>query len=64
MNSFALSFQKIDRTTFATVGGKGVNLDELSRIEGIQVPEGFCITTDAYKKITEATPELNSLLMT
>jgi rifampicin phosphotransferase len=40
-------------------GGKGANLGELSRIEGIQVPDGFCITTEAYKKITG---KLSSLL--
>jgi phosphoenolpyruvate synthase/pyruvate phosphate dikinase len=44
------------------VGGKGANLGELSRIKGIQVPEGFCVTTEAYKKITENNQELNSLL--
>jgi rifampicin phosphotransferase len=44
------------------VGGKGANLGELSRIKGIQVPEGFCVTTEAYKKITENNQELSSLL--
>ena len=44
------------------VGGKGANLGELSRIKGIRVPEGFCVTTEAYKKITENNQELNSLL--
>jgi pyruvate,water dikinase len=44
------------------VGGKGTNLGELSRIKGIRVPEGFCVTTEAYKKITENNQELNSLL--
>jgi pyruvate,water dikinase len=43
-------------------GGKGANLGELSRIKGIRVPEGFCVTTDAYKIITENNQELNSLL--
>lgn len=40
-------------------GGKGANLGELSGISGIQVPDGFCVTTEAYKKITG---QLNSLL--
>ena len=30
------------------VGGKGAHLAELSRIEGIRVPAGFCVTTDAF----------------
>ena len=44
------------------VGGKGANLGELSRIKGIQVPDGFCITTEAYKKITGNHQQLNGLL--
>jgi rifampicin phosphotransferase len=44
------------------VGGKGANLGELSSVEGVRVPEGFCVTTAAYKKITENNQELNSLL--
>ena len=39
--------KEIDRTMLALVGGKGANLGELSRIEGIRVPEGFCVTTEA-----------------
>lgn len=62
MNSYVLSFQEIDKTKLAMVGGKGANLGELSKVEGIQVPEGFCVTTEAYKKITENNKELNGLL--
>jgi phosphoenolpyruvate synthase/pyruvate phosphate dikinase len=62
MRTYVLSFQQIDRTTLMTVGGKGANLGELSTIAEILVPEGFCVTTEAYKKITENNPELNSLL--
>src|SRR6266581_3188072 len=62
MNTYVLCFQEIDRTKFMVVGGKVANLGELSRIKGIRVPEGFCVTTEAYKKITENNQELNSLL--
>jgi phosphoenolpyruvate synthase/pyruvate phosphate dikinase len=62
MNSYILRFQEIDRSKLAVVGGKGANLGELSGIEGIQVPVGFCITTEAYKKTTEANKEFNTLL--
>jgi rifampicin phosphotransferase len=62
MVAHILSFRGIDKTKLAMVGGKGANLGELSRIKGIRVPEGFCITTEAYKKITENNQELNSLL--
>ncbi len=62
MNSYVLGFQEIDKTRLPIVGGKGANLGELSKIEGIRVPEGFCVTTEAYKKTIEQTPELPELL--
>ena len=43
------------------VGGKGLNLGELSRIDGIRVPDGFCVTTEAYKKSIEKNAELEVL---
>jgi phosphoenolpyruvate synthase/pyruvate phosphate dikinase len=62
MNSYVLRFKEIDKTKLAMVGGKGANLGELSRIERIQVPEGFCVTTEAYKEIIGNNEEFNSLL--
>ncbi|MRG47305.1 phosphoenolpyruvate synthase [Chitinophaga sp. SYP-B3965] len=62
MNTYVLRFQEIDRSKFMAAGGKGANLGELSRIREIQVPEGFCVTTEAYKRITENDQELNHLL--
>jgi pyruvate,water dikinase len=62
MNSYVLGFQEIDKTKLAMVGGKGANLGELSRIEGIQVPEGFCVTTEVYKEIIGNNKDFNSLL--
>jgi len=62
MNSYVLGFQEIDKTKLAMVGGKGANLGELSGLKGIQVPEGFCVTTEAYKEIIENNEEFNSLL--
>ena len=35
---YVLGLEEIDRTQVALVGGKGANLGELSRIEGIRVP--------------------------
>jgi len=57
-----LPFQEINRSKLMLAGGKGANLGELSRIKAIQVPDGFCITTEAYKKVTENNQELNHLL--
>jgi phosphoenolpyruvate synthase/pyruvate phosphate dikinase len=51
MNSCVLDFQDIDHTELMVVGGKGANLGELSKIEGTRVPEGFCVSTEAFKRI-------------
>ena len=51
MSRFVLTFHEIDQTQLAVVGGKGAHLGELSRIEGIRVPAGFCVTTDAYSQV-------------
>lgn len=62
MSSYVLDFKEIDKTRLNTVGGKGANLGELSRIRGIRVPDGFCVTTAAYKEIIEPNPEFKALL--
>ncbi|PFI38181.1 phosphoenolpyruvate synthase [Bacillus cereus] len=62
MSSFALDFQEIGKTQLSLVGGKGLNLGKLSNIQGIQVPEGFCITTVGYEKAIEQNEELHTLL--
>jgi pyruvate,water dikinase len=61
-NTYLLDFQEIDKTYLALVGGKGANLGELSGMEGIQVPEGFCVTTEAYKQLTGNNPVFDRLL--
>jgi phosphoenolpyruvate synthase/pyruvate phosphate dikinase len=48
MSAYILGFQEIDKTKLAMVGGKGANMGELSRIEGVQVPEGFCVISRLY----------------
>jgi rifampicin phosphotransferase len=60
--TYTLGFREIDETRVAMVGGKGANLGELSRIDGISVPDGFCVTTEAYKNTIEQTPKVNALL--
>src|SRR5919199_6671898 len=62
MSSYVLGFQDIDKTKIMVVGGKGANLGELSRIEGIRVPDGFCISTEAFKRIIGETSSINELL--
>ncbi|MDF2890804.1 MAG: phosphoenolpyruvate synthase [Clostridia bacterium] len=62
MSSFVLGFQDIDKTKLMVVGGKGANLGELSKIEGIRVPDGFCISTEAFKRIIGEMSPINELL--
>lgn len=62
MNKFLLSLDEIDKTMLTTVGGKGANLGELSKIPGLRVPSGFCITTDGYKKATETLNGMEELI--
>src|SRR5689334_15002115 len=62
MSTYVLGFQDIDKTKIMVVGGKGANLGELSRIEGICVPDGFCISTEAFQRIIGATSSIDELL--
>lgn len=62
MTSYILTLNEIGKTDHMEVGGKGVNLGELSRIEGIRVPDGFCVTTKAYSKSIENNAELEVLI--
>src|SRR5207245_1734103 len=62
MDSYVLGFQEIDQTQVAIVGGKGAHLGELSRIEGIRVPAGFCVTTDAFQRIMAEAPSIDDRL--
>ncbi len=62
MGRYVLEFQEIDQTKIAAVGGKGANLGVLSRIEGIRVPAGFCVTTDAFRRIMAEASSLDDRL--
>jgi pyruvate,water dikinase len=62
MGNYVLGFQEIDQTQVAVVGGKGAHLGELSRIEGIRVPAGFCVTTDAFRQVMAAAPSIDDRL--
>ena len=62
MTSYLLGFRDIDQTMLKEVGGKGASLGELSRIEGISVPDGFCISTEAYKRTVREAASIDELL--
>src|SRR3954454_3881003 len=57
-----LGLEDIDGTQLAIAGGKGANLGELARIEGIRVPPGFCVTTDAFRRIMADAPSIDDRL--
>src|SRR5216110_2439164 len=62
MRPYVLGFEDIDQAAVAIVGGKGAHLGELSRIEGIRVPAGFCVTTDAFQRIMAEAPSIDDRL--
>jgi rifampicin phosphotransferase len=62
MKPYVLEFREIDKTQLLLVGGKGANLGELSKIHGIEVPEGFCVTTAGYQKVIEQNETFQALL--
>jgi rifampicin phosphotransferase len=59
---YVLGLEEIDKTQVALAGGKGAHLGELSRIEGIRVPAGFCVTTDAFRRIMTTAPWIDASL--
>jgi pyruvate,water dikinase len=59
---YVLGLDEIDKTQVALVGGKAAHLGELSRIEGIRVPAGFCVTTDAFRNVIADTPSIKDQL--
>ncbi|OAB40467.1 phosphoenolpyruvate synthase [Paenibacillus antarcticus] len=62
MSTLVLGFQEVEKTQLLLVGGKGLNLGVLSKIEGIQVPEGFCVTTVGFQKALEQKETYHALL--
>ena len=59
---YVLGLEEIGKTQVALAGGKAANLGELSRIEGIRVPAGFCVTTDAFRRIMTTAPWIDDQL--
>src|SRR5271170_6937903 len=62
MTNDVVAFQEIDEMQVAVVGGKGAHLGALSRIDGIRVPAGFCVTTDAFRRILAEAPSIDDRL--
>ncbi|TMF22185.1 MAG: phosphoenolpyruvate synthase [Chloroflexi bacterium] len=62
MSSFVVGFQDVDKSKLLVAGGKGANLGEISKIEGIRVPDGFCISAEAFKRSVGETSSIKELL--
>jgi len=52
--AYVLDLAALDGGMLGTVGGKAANLGELISA-GLPVPPGYCVTTVAYRRATEAT---------
>ncbi|MFF0742935.1 rifamycin-inactivating phosphotransferase [Streptomyces sp. NPDC004111] len=59
---YVWDLQEIDASWGAVVGGKGAHLGALSRIDGVRVPEGFVVPTDAYRRVVALSPSVDDLL--
>ncbi|WP_240759855.1 PEP/pyruvate-binding domain-containing protein, partial [Phytoactinopolyspora endophytica] len=59
---YVLDLREIDQTQVAEAGGKGANLGELSRVEGIHVPAGYCVTTAAFRRVMAEAPSIDDRL--
>src|SRR4051812_9565165 len=62
IEQFVLDLHEVDETQVAVVGGKGAHLGALSRIDGIRVPAGFCVTTEAFRRIMAEAPSIDDRL--
>jgi pyruvate,water dikinase len=59
---YVLDLRGVGEAHVPVVGGKGAHLGELSRIEGVRVSAGFCVTTDAFREFIGRAPGLDDLL--
>ncbi|GJF31088.1 putative phosphoenolpyruvate synthase [Kitasatospora sp. NE20-6] len=59
---YVWDLHEVDGTQVALVGGKGASLGRLARIDGIRVPGGFCVTTDAFRRIMAEAPSIDDRL--
>lgn len=62
IEQYVWDLQEVDKTRVEVVGGKGAHLGELSQIDGMRVPAGFCVTTDAFRRAMAQAPSIGELL--
>lgn len=59
---YVVRLDDVERAAVAAVGGKAAHLAQLSRIGGIRVPPGFCVTTAAFRRIKADVPWVDAQL--
>ncbi|MET3985756.1 rifamycin-inactivating phosphotransferase [Streptomyces sp. PvR034] len=59
---YVYGLREVDGTRQAVVGGKGAHLGALARIEGVVVPDGFCVTTHAFQRVMASQPSVEEQL--
>ncbi|WFF04326.1 rifamycin-inactivating phosphotransferase [Micromonospora sp. WMMD964] len=57
-----VDLREVDETQIAVVGGKAAHLGALSRVDGVRVPAGFCVTTAAFRRVLAEAPSVGELL--
>ncbi|SFR03421.1 pyruvate, water dikinase [Lentzea waywayandensis] len=62
MSGYVVGLAEVDSTRVSLCGGKGAHLGELSRVEGVQVPPGFCVTTEAFDRVLREAPSIGERL--
>ncbi|HEX9043241.1 MAG TPA: rifamycin-inactivating phosphotransferase [Trebonia sp.] len=60
--NYVLGLDEAGQAQVALAGGKGAHLGELSRLDGVRVPAGFCVTTDAFRLVMTTVPGIEELL--
>jgi pyruvate,water dikinase len=59
---YVWDLHEVDEKQVAVVGGKGAHLGALSRIPGVRVPSGFCVSTEAFRRILGRVPSIDDRL--
>ncbi|THA58057.1 rifamycin-inactivating phosphotransferase [Streptomyces sp. A1136] len=56
---YVLDLHEVDDSQVGAVGGKGANLGRLACIGGLSVPAGFCVTTNAFRRVMAQAPSID-----
>ncbi|MFZ5446357.1 MAG: phosphoenolpyruvate synthase [Myxococcota bacterium] len=62
MRRDVLSLEEAASSPVSLVGGKGAHLGALSRLDGIVVPPGVCVTTEVFRRALAHDPSLDERL--